>query len=86
MLTFFDDYHNAKILRYWLIPSRDTDDHIILQSAWLRGTISHTQPKVIQMLPFFDDYLHAKILRDWLIPSRDTEDQRKLKSDWLRTI
>ena len=35
MLPFFDDYHHAKNLSDWLIPSRDIDDQRTLPSDWL---------------------------------------------------
>ena len=44
---FFDDYLDAKNLRYWLIPFTDIDDQWILQSNWTRGITEHTQPKVV---------------------------------------
>ena len=37
MVPFLDGYLYAKNLRCQLIPSRDIDDQIILQSGWLRA-------------------------------------------------
>ena len=47
MLPSSGNYLHVKNLRYQLIPIRDVDDQKILQSDWMRGKISHSQPKVV---------------------------------------
>ena len=47
MLPSSGNYLHAKNLRYQLLPIRDVDDQKILQSDWMRGNISHSQPTVV---------------------------------------
>ena len=47
MLPCLPDYLHSKNIRYSLISSRGTDDQIILQSNWRRGTPDHIKPKVV---------------------------------------
>ena len=47
------DYLHAKNLRHQLILSKDTDNQIILQFDWVRGTTDHTQPIVVASDPTF---------------------------------
>ena len=84
MQPSLDNKLHAKKLRYQLILCRDIDDQRMLQSDWMRGTIAHTQTKVlVPGATFFDDYLDPKNLRYRLIPSRDINDQRILQSGWM---
>ena len=53
MILFFGDYLRVKNLRHQLISSSDIDDQGILQSASMRDTSSHNQPKVVALVANF---------------------------------
>ena len=45
--NFLCDYHYAKNLRYWLIPSRDIDDQRTLDTDRTRDSTGKTKPKKV---------------------------------------
>ena len=67
-----------------IILSRDIDDQIILQFAWMKGATGQAQPKKAVPDSTFPLWLSScKNLKYLLTPPRDVVDQRDLHSDWL---
>ena len=68
-----------------IILSRDIDDQIILQFAWIKGATGHTKSKKVVPHPAFALW-RCKNLRYLLTPPRYVVHQRDLHSDWLTTL
>lgn len=58
MLHSLDEYPYAENLRYQLIPPAYIVNQRTMQSVW-RGTLGHTQPKMVPLDTVFLDELHA---------------------------